>query len=305
MPEQDTRTVDEVGARANRLRLVQVDLADEDASVRADYLTAEMERALESVPLNRRPAFLAQLSIRFPAVGMAGRDQTMAGVPLGDSPELRDPDFLIDRLLEIVPTLSTAEQDRLVDRLVDRDFVPAPAATETVAGASGHGGDAQARDEMTTILTEFVHNLDTLVGNALRQIAPDLGEGLPERKRGELENAVSRFLASGEESARAQAQHRLLDLRGRIAALMAAIPQTGRLFGQRHVAEFSPEEIEAVVRLKGKPFVVSWEVAFWRRYCAMASRDLTEDKIDRDIRKCVAGCVEKLLQGVGVEEGGR
>ena len=57
---------DRVAELANRLRLVQMDFADQDDETRRGYLQEEIQRALGGVVPSERRAFLEELQSRFP-----------------------------------------------------------------------------------------------------------------------------------------------------------------------------------------------------------------------------------------------
>ena len=65
MGKQTDATSKHVAATANRLRLIQIDFADESPEVRRGYLSEEIERALAEVLPEERQTFLQELMNRF------------------------------------------------------------------------------------------------------------------------------------------------------------------------------------------------------------------------------------------------
>src|SRR3712207_1751961 len=107
MDEPSNGKADRVAAVASRLRLVQIDFADQGEQVRREYLSDEIERALADLVPADRLAFLQELQGRFPTwdanVETDARPPAAAaaaGRPSFDEKELRDPSFLVTRLIE-------------------------------------------------------------------------------------------------------------------------------------------------------------------------------------------------------------
>ena len=62
MPADNSKKMEiRVLETANRLRLIQVDFADENEQTRRDYLCEEIERALKTVLPDERSEFLQRL----------------------------------------------------------------------------------------------------------------------------------------------------------------------------------------------------------------------------------------------------
>ena len=106
---------------ANRLRLIQVDFADKDSKARVDYLSEEIERALKTVLPEERNEFLQKLLERFPPgifapqpVVKEQEDKSISGI---DEARLKDADFLVQCLLEVIPTLPVDQKESIAKRL--------------------------------------------------------------------------------------------------------------------------------------------------------------------------------------------
>ena len=104
---------------ANRLRLIQADFADESNQTRRDYLREAIEKVLAAILPAARNEFLRRLLERFPtgsfAAQPAEREQEIEGGSMAGESRFRNVDFLIQNLLEIVPTL-TEEQKVIIDK---------------------------------------------------------------------------------------------------------------------------------------------------------------------------------------------
>ena len=76
-----------IAATANRLRMIQVDFADDSDQSRHEYLCEEIEHALKTVLPDERAEFLEGLKTKFPTVGDFGaqpifRNMKPRNVPL-------------------------------------------------------------------------------------------------------------------------------------------------------------------------------------------------------------------------------
>ena len=57
-----------LAALANRLRMIQIDFADEPEQDRVEHLNEELARTLENIPAEHRQEFLEQLHGQFPSL---------------------------------------------------------------------------------------------------------------------------------------------------------------------------------------------------------------------------------------------
>ena len=74
--------------------------------------------------------------------------------------------------------------------------------------------------------------------------------------------------------------------------------QAGRQFAARHLARFSPAEIEALASLEGGGFLVGKEAKCWRKYTELADA-LSEAAIENEITETIANYAENLMKGLG------
>ena len=116
MPANDKKKMEShLLETANRLRLIQVDFADESEQTRESYLCEEIEKALKSVLPDERNEFLERLLGKFPAgsfiTQVISTEATVESPPAVDESELKNVDYLVRSLLEIAPTLSDDQKD--------------------------------------------------------------------------------------------------------------------------------------------------------------------------------------------------
>jgi len=297
-----------VAATANRLRLVQADFADQAGEVRRDYLNEELERALANIVPDQRQDFLKELMEQFPSwdarVEVQLRKEETTDRTLMDEKELKDPNFLVARLISLAPSLSEQDRRVLVERLREANLASLSQASwsEEAAGTLRKGlrmAPADAIDptravELLAMLVELATKLDQLVWSSWKRVAPK-----STIRRGQnLQLTLQAFLAGSGDVPRGQVAADLEKLRQLIASLVSAIGQAGRQFAGRHLARFSPIEIEALAGMEGGGFLVSKEVKCWRKYMELAGT-LNEAAIESEIMETIANYAESLMKGLG------
>jgi hypothetical protein len=283
MSELGGETAKLVTATANRLRLVQTDLADEAPEVRQQYLGDELERALAQVVPADRAAFIAAL-------------------PSTDMRELNDASFLVERLTDLAPSLSDSERQSLAARLRDaglsasgRQVWPETNADKLRAHlklSEGPDLDPGRCLDLLQMELEFCLSLDQLVWSTWKALAPrsDI------RGSGDLRNTIGPFLQGNPDVARGEAMMHLEKLRQLTAAIVSAISQTGRQFAQTHHAKFNPDAIEDAAK-GDKKALESIGVAAWRKYREITG---TSDQatIEREIMQLIADYADRLMKGL-------
>jgi len=291
-------------ATANRLRLVQTDLADEKPEVRQQYLADEVERALASIVPAERPAFLAALQDWFPTwerVDVAKAENSM-DQSTTDQRELKDASFLVERLVDLAPTLSESQRQAVIDRLGDaglsaagRQAWPAQAAEKLRAHLKlpeGAGLDPLRSLELLQMQVDFCLSLDQLIWSTWKAIAPRSEV----RGAGELRKTIAPFLKGDQDVARGEVMMHMEKLRQLTASLVSAVSQTGRQFAQSHYTRFNPDLIEEVAK-RDKKALEAIGVAAWRKYREIVG---TADQatIEREIMQLIADYAEKLMKGL-------
>jgi hypothetical protein len=309
LPEQLSDITRLVAATVNRLRLIQVDFADQPSEVRENYLSDEIEHALAGILPDQRGTFMQELKERFPTwdgqVAVAGPSQQPAvGQSAADAKELQDYMFLISRLVKIAPTLSEEQRKTAIARLKDAGLAEAsgagpgewPAQPAKVLRTRLQLSDKDKIDptrllEVAGELVAFAASLDQLVWATWRQVAPksDLKRPLP------LQRSCGKFTTGDPEISRTQVAADVDRLRQLTAGLISAIAQAGNLFAQRHVSKFSVTNIEAYAD-KMPGMLVSKEVKCWRQYKELSTA-MDVQTIEREIQDAIAEYTETLIKG--------
>jgi len=293
---------------ANRLRLIQVDFADESEQTRAAYLCEEIEKALKSVLPDERNEFLERLLEKFPAGSFITQaistETTVESPPAVDESELKNVEFLVRNLLEIAPALSD-DQKKFVDKSLQEAGLRHEAGQDNSIELDprlkqkfkvGDESDISAENvaELSAILIDFVLKLEPLVWNTWRQLSPRSAV----RPQSALTEKIGQFLSSGAEVSVNQVDDDLKMLQRLIAAITSAVSRAGGQFAKRHLARFSPLEIEALVKMEPGSVFVSHDVKCWKKYKELAET-LNEDSIEMEIRKAIVDYVESLTKGMG------
>ena len=293
---------------SNRLRLIQVDFADESNETRIDYLCEEVERALKTVLPEERSEFLQRLQERFPTGNITVqpmlKEQEGRNISVIDEAKLQDADFLVQSLLEIIPTLPLDQKESIIKKLQHVGLGAQVAQnysgesieklrTELQLGDES-GFDADRLTELIVPLAGFVYKLEPLVWNTWRKLSPRSGI----RQSGDLRKTIGQFLNNDSNVSQEHVDNELKELQRLIAAVITAISRVGSQFAKHHLARFSPSEISTLVRMEHKSVLVSHEVKCWRKYLALADM-LNEDSIETEITKAIVSYVESLVKGMG------
>ena len=309
MPVNDKKKMESyILETANRLRLIQVDFADESDETRTAYLCEEIEKALKSVLPDERNEFLGGLLEKFPAGSFITQaistETTVESPPAIDESELENVEFLVRNLLEIAPTLSDDQKDFVDKSLQEAGLRPKVQQDNSIdldqqLKQKLKVGDecsisADQIAELSAILVDFVLKLESLVWNTWRQLSPRSTV----RPQGVLTEKIGRFLSSDAEIPVNQVDDDLKVLQRLIAAMTSAVSRVGGQFAKRHLARFSPSEIEALVKMEPGSVFVSHDVKCWKKYKELAEM-LNEDSIEMEIRKAIVDYVESLTKGMG------
>lgn len=293
---------------ANRLRLIQADFADESDQTRRDYLCEEIEKVLATILPTEREEFLRKLLERFPTGSFAAKSVEGGSEgesrSMGGESRLRNVDFLIQNLLEIVPALSE-EQKIIIDKSLqeaglktevkNRDSVDLDQELRAKLEIKGERSiETKELVELSAMLVEFVLKLEPVVWNTWRTLSPRSAV----RPQGALAKKIGQFLCKDAEVSNRSVDDDLKVLQKLIAAMTTAVGRASGQFAKRHLAKFSPSEIAALVKMEPGSVFVSHEVKCWRKYVEL-SETLNEDAIDMEIRKAVVDYVESLTKGMG------
>ena len=290
---------------ANRLRMIQADFADEEPQVRSAYLREEIETALQKVLPATRREFLEALTAKFPTGDFTG-SQVLQQPKSAIHAEIRkDPDYLVDLLLSIVPSLTAEKRKAIAERLRkegigrQEQMTCSEESLKRLRSALKLGDavriDTDRLVDLAVLLAEFVGLLEPLVGRVWRNLAPQSKV----RISADVMRSLRQLFSGDKRASTDDAAGELVSLRQLIASIIAAIGQVGNQFGRRHIGKFSPSEIAALAHTEGAGgILVSSEVKCWRKYRELAS-NLTEDSIDLEIRVIIANYVESLMKQTG------
>jgi len=309
VPANDKKNMDSrVLETANRLRLIQVDFADQSEQTRTAYLCEEIEKALNSVLPDERNEFLGRLLEKFPAGSFITQaistETTAENPPAVDESELKNVEFLVRSLLEIAPTLSGDQKDFVDKSLQEAGLRPKARQDNSIEldqklkqkikVGNECSISAEKMAELSAILVDFVLKLESLVWNTWRQLSPRSAV----RPQGDLTKKIGQFLSNDTEISVNQVDDDLKVLQRLIAAMTSAVSRVGGQFSKRHLARFSPLEIEALVKMEPGSVFVSHDVKCWKKYKELAET-LNEDSIEMEIRKAIVDYVESLAKGMG------
>lgn len=301
-----------VAATANRLRIVQMEFADDAPGARRDQLKEEIERALATIIPEQRPAFLEELRERFPAwdaveVSAPAADAGAAPVKSAeDMKELRDAGFLVTRLIEVAKGLSDEQRQGVVGALQRAGLAPAATSGGGVAqevldelsvklqlsGQQRPGADRAV--ELAALMAEVIGSLDQVVWNTWRMLSPKATIKRP----APLPRTMGRYTAGDPEIGKQQVKQELEQLRKLTAALISAVSQAGRTFAQRHSDRFSPGAIEALTKMSPGKFMQSIEARCWEKYKELAG-PMDAASIEAEFQQAIAAFAESLMKGVG------
>ena len=299
-----------LGATANRLRLIQADFADETEQVRRDYLADEIQRALGGLVPEERGVFLKELGDRFPTWDQKVDISDKPALPVQgamDLKELKDPSFLVSRLLELAPGLSAMAKDAIVAQLQKAGLVAVGSSefpAEVVAAlrpklqlAAGEMPAAANILELAGLLAEFAHSLDQLIWQTWRTISPRTKIGPPRQ----MLRTLGRFAIADRDTPRGQVTQDLERTRQAVAAIISAISQTSKMFAHNYAAKYAPAEVEALTNIEGGWGLGSKEAKNWKRYAELVpSKDAVgfEAAIENEIRQGLADYAEALMRGL-------
>ncbi|UCD74778.1 MAG: hypothetical protein JSV91_13440 [Phycisphaerales bacterium] len=306
MAQHRSDSAELVAETANRLRMVQFDLADQEPQVRQDYLADELRRALAEVPPAERQQFLERLEDRFPSwdrqVAVASRAEEAVPRSSVDERELSDASFLVSRLTEVLPSLNEAERQVVRDRLAAAGLGPAPTvawrddAVKTLSALldleKTAAPDPDRALAAVDLLMTAAIDLDKMIWKTWREIAPK--EKL--RESGKLKSNLARWLGGDEDISRTEVGESLENLRRMIASMILAIRNAPREWTHRHLEKMSVAAIESHVDFEGTKLLESREVKCWRKYRELAE-GLDEISIAREILQVVAEYAGRILEG--------
>ncbi len=304
MPGPATNVSRRAAATANRLRLIQIDFADESPDTRREYLSQEIKRALEGILPEERKAFLEELMERFPSWDSgvevtAPAEETVAQSPM-DIAELQDPSFLLQRLIEVSKSLSEEERAALVKGLREAGLAAVeksgwPSESEEVLRKRLSLGSRQEIDprrliQLAAAFAGFVLSLDKIAWKAWHTLAPKA-----RIQHGDMRDTICKYLAASEDVSHTDMREGIERVRQISAAIIAGFGNAGRLFGARHGNTFAPSVIQHHVSTEGGGFLTSQKVRCWDKYCEL----FTAYSVEKELNEAISSFAISLMKGVG------
>jgi len=310
MPEMPKDKLKRVAATANRLRLVQIDFAEENAEMRRKFLSEEIERALSAIVPGERRAFLEELMTRFPTwdpgVELMSPEEETAVWSRTDEQELQDPSFLVTRLIDLVSTLSQEEKQAVIERLREAGLAPEVRQDWPDEAAKALRAELKSSDEETidvtrllklaALIAQFVRSLDQLAWETWKTMAPRSTI----RRPAHLRSTMRRFVADDPDVTDDQLSQDLDRLRRLLASLISALGQAGRQIAAGYPKRLSPSEIELLVKTEAgglwKSLIQkSPEAKCWEKYVELSGQ-ITEASLEREIVEAIVNSAEQLMK---------
>lgn len=295
-----------VASLANRLRLIQLDFADDAPDARRDALADEVQRALSAIPPDRREEFLRAVQDMFPAwdanVELAPKAEQSVGTSTFDERELKNSSFLVERLVDLAPRMTAPEREGVTGRLSRAGLAPAAggggfsdSAAEPLRKRLGVSAstplDPGRVVELAGLLAELAVSLDQVVWNTWKTVAPRSEL----RRTGDLAKTLGRFATGDQDVARGQVKTDLERVRQLTAALISSVGQAGRQWAQRHYTRFS---VEAIKEAAGPGSLTkSQAVKCWEKYTELAGA-MDAVALESELLQAISKYAEDLVKGI-------
>ena len=266
MPSKKNSILSLANATANRLRLIQVNFADEDTKTRKGYLDEEIQRALKKVDNQGRNKFLESLMAQFPESSQSV--QSLNEPKVSQQNNELDPEIVFSQFISYVPTLTDQEKEFFKKRLQSAGF-----SVESDSGGQtkdvevlldGREIDKVRASELLIILLDLTKSIDVTV----RRICQEILRFAPNRNRpsihfGKLFDTMKQFVTNEGKINNEELEKKVIDLRVLIGVILKAIFEIHVEYNTNHLSKISPQEISKDVHgniLEGK------EVKCWKKY---------------------------------------
>lgn len=292
-----------VDVLANRLRLLQVELADASDEERELCLSQAIDAELKKQLPADRKAFLRDLETRFPTWDIRGDSGAEAAPPEGlERPvELDNWTFLLEELIRAAETLSEDDRRTLSDRLDEAGLVPRtetewPRAAEKELREKLRVGEKESLEaervlQLAGMLAEFARALDSIWG-AWKKIAP----ASRFRKPGDLGKAMVKFVTGTQDMTRGHVKPELDALRRLVAGITNSVALVSHKIAEKYLNELSPDSVKNAAR--PKKTLECPPAPWWEKYEELAWGP-TSDVIATTVRNLVADDAERIIQGLG------
>jgi hypothetical protein len=301
LTEQESAWVTEV---AGRLRFLQADAALASSDERLEFFGEELTRSLKPVAPADRKRLLEALLARFPVRGQVPANP----VPIAPSvlapapPPPETFEQVVDRLMAAAAGVSPQQRVQAAKRLTGAGLASADAGApvleipKELQQALGLPADQQPKLQnavkLCALLLDAVQRLDQTALATLRELAPRSSL----MKRPQDFRTVAAAYLTGEQVDLLEPYLRMIT--GLLGALMAGMLGGGRDFGRHFVERLSPMAIEDVVVGEGggsSLFGKKKKELCWERYVLLCKDFETADLVERRLRDCLAGFVERKV----------
>lgn len=284
-------------ALGERWKYLQTSLASESPQDRQVFLEAELRRALQSVPAEKRGAYLDALAARYPA-------WEMAAVFVNNPAKVarQTPEEIVEAFLQLVPRLTAEQREDVKRRLAAAGLVQAAATpiegealTEVRAKLKLEADDPidpQRLGRLFALYAEAMLILDQLAWNVWRNAAPK-STIRRDTTQGDLRTVTRRALAGDAAATPAQVQKQLDASRLLVAGLLAGLGPAGKNFARRYQQNYTPDAIREVLRAEGGG---KSDAHCWKKYVELAAQ-LSETVIEDDVQEAVVKYAEELIRG--------
>jgi hypothetical protein len=287
---------------AARLKVLQANLADDDAATREGFIVDEINRALKGCVPEKRKLLLDALAEQFPSWQSSSPvAPPAAATPVPSEPET--PETLLKRLIESVPGLSAGQREEFTRQLKQAGlelagggggtaFEIPPDLQKRLGLTAAKAANAERAAKSLAMLFDMVVTLDQLVWTLWKQIA---GKSMV-RKEADFGKLSADYLSGGTEVSSAQLQQSLERTRKLIAGLLGAIGRAGAAYARDRARLFDPGAIEADARAE-KKWNESLEFACWRKYVQLQKEYGSEATVEKSIQEAMAKAAENLILG--------
>ena len=282
-----------------RLKYLQTTLTEETPENRQVHLEAELRRALQQVPVDKRGAHLYALTEALPEWNLA------AATALAPAAVARQtPDEIVASFLQLVPQLTGEQRASVKQKLAAAGLIlPAQQGIEGDALMAVRAKlkldpedpiDTEQLARLFAVYAEAMLALDQLAWNVWRNAAPKS----PVRRdtaQGDLRTVTRRTLSGDAEAAATLGfvQKQIEASRQLIAGLLAGLGPAGKNFARRYQQRYTPDAVRELVRTEGGG---KNDTAYWKKHTELAA-EITETVIEDDVQAAVVKYAEDLMRG--------
>lgn len=290
-------------AIASRVRLIQVDFADDTPEKRQAFLADEIERALGDQTPARRRALLSELLERFPTwnAQMLSSEASGAG---GDEIANSGVSALLDRLIELAPNMTSEDRLTVTTRLEEAGVITRQtrdgwslntedAVTDKLGFDKNVPLDPERVLQLFAEQSALITQLEKIVQATWRELSP---RGGTIKADSDLAKMFERFATGDDDISRSQVSDELERTRQLTAAMIAAIGRLGRVLAENLSKQYSPAVLEQAAR-QDKRWHEGVEIAAWRLFKERAE-GLDETELDREVRRLLVEYTESVARGL-------